>query len=185
MEILFGAFFVVYIMFILTLVAVPYVLKSLGLYKLAKNEGFENPWLAWIPIGGSYILGRLAKYSPYIKRKVPNIHIILPSIMGAYFVLYIVYFIYFFSIIPRFSSNMPYDLASFAPFFIFYILIILFALAIAAAYYFTLYHVYKSYDIENTVLYLILSIIFRLDFVFLFVIRNKKLIFDESKDLEE
>lgn len=36
-----------------------YIFSSLGLYKMALNEGIPNPWLAWIPVGNSYIMGEL------------------------------------------------------------------------------------------------------------------------------
>jgi len=36
-----------------------YVLASLGLMKLAENRRIENPWLAWIPFGNLFILGKL------------------------------------------------------------------------------------------------------------------------------
>jgi len=156
-----------------------YVLRALGLYKLAKNSQIRNPWLAWMPVGDTYIMGSLARNSPFVKRKFPNIHIILPSIIGAYVIFYIAFMIYFFSIVPL---GMASNMFSFTPFVIFYILFMLFALFMAAAYYFVLYHVYKSYDSNNTVLYTVLSIIFRLDFVFLFVIRNKKTVYLQEDD---
>lgn len=36
-----------------------YVLYSLGLYTLAKNEGLESAWLAWIPVVNRYLIGEL------------------------------------------------------------------------------------------------------------------------------
>ncbi len=38
-----------------------YVLGSVGLYKLAQNEGIGNAWLSWIPICNYYITGLLIK----------------------------------------------------------------------------------------------------------------------------
>lgn len=185
MELFVGLFILIYVMFILVFAGVPYVLRALGLYQLAKNQQFENPWLAWIPIGDSYILGRLAKNSPYVKRKIPNIHIILPSLLGMYVAIYIAFMVYFFSNIPMLPYSMSDNLFSYAPFLIFYILFILFALLVSAVYYFTLHHVYKSYDPQNNVLYTVLTIIFRLSFVFLFVIRNKEMVFTDDEVLEE
>jgi hypothetical protein len=36
-----------------------YILCGVGLYKLAKTEGIENPWLGFVPIGNIYIFGEL------------------------------------------------------------------------------------------------------------------------------
>lgn len=36
-----------------------YVFNSLMLYYLAKKRGVENAWLAWIPLGNEYLLGRI------------------------------------------------------------------------------------------------------------------------------
>ena len=39
------------------LIIAAYVLRSIGLYAIAKRRGISNPWLAWIPVGQSWILG--------------------------------------------------------------------------------------------------------------------------------
>lgn len=38
-----------------------YIAVSLALYKIAKKENVDNPWLSWIPIGNSYMLIKLGK----------------------------------------------------------------------------------------------------------------------------
>jgi len=42
---------------IITAIAL-YVLSSLGLMKIAQSKGVENAWLAWIPVGNLYIMGK-------------------------------------------------------------------------------------------------------------------------------
>lgn len=37
-----------------------YVLKSLGMYTIAKRRGIDNPWLAWLPIGNEWIAGAIS-----------------------------------------------------------------------------------------------------------------------------
>lgn len=37
-----------------------YVMGSLGTYTVAKHRGLKHAWLAWIPIGNSYIFGALS-----------------------------------------------------------------------------------------------------------------------------
>lgn len=36
-----------------------YIFYSLGLMKIAQKKGIENAWLAWIPFGNAYILGKV------------------------------------------------------------------------------------------------------------------------------
>lgn len=69
-----GAF--AFILFIIAVVM--YILLSLGLYNLAKNAGIENPWLAWIPIGNLYILGKLVRNVQLGSLEIPSLEIILP-----------------------------------------------------------------------------------------------------------
>lgn len=55
-----GVFFFV-LLLILILATILYIIGSIGLYKMAKNDGVRNAWLAWVPIGNYYILGYLLK----------------------------------------------------------------------------------------------------------------------------
>ncbi len=38
-----------------------YIFVSLALYKIAKKENVDNPWLSWIPICNSYMLIKIGK----------------------------------------------------------------------------------------------------------------------------
>ena len=50
-----------------------YVLTALGLHTVAKRRGIQNPWLAWIPIADSWILGSISdQYQYVVKGKVTN-----------------------------------------------------------------------------------------------------------------
>lgn len=48
--------------------AVMYVLKSIGLYSVAKRRRIKHPWLAWIPLGDYWILGSIADQYRYVSR---------------------------------------------------------------------------------------------------------------------
>jgi triosephosphate isomerase len=48
---------------VLVFAIVFYIFEGIGLYKMCKNAGIPNPWLAFIPIGNSYLLGLLAERS--------------------------------------------------------------------------------------------------------------------------
>ncbi len=55
-----------------------YVLRSLGMYTIAKRRGITNPWLVWLPIGSDWIAGSIADQYQYVaKGKVTNNRIIM------------------------------------------------------------------------------------------------------------
>ena len=50
-----------------------YVLRSIGLYAIAKRRGISNPWLAWIPVAWVWILGSISDQFRYVtKAQVKN-----------------------------------------------------------------------------------------------------------------
>ena len=74
-------FFAVYFLFLSVMLAyavVSYVLGSKGLYAIAARRGISNPWMAWIPVAGNWILGsvsdqyQLRKYGqdPNLRKKL-------------------------------------------------------------------------------------------------------------------
>ena len=71
------------VMFIFALIAIVigivlYVIFSISLYKIATNAGLENPWLAWVPIGDLYLIGKLIKTLKISTYVIPSIEIVLP-----------------------------------------------------------------------------------------------------------
>ena len=64
-----------------------YVFSSLGLMELAKKNNIPNPWLAFIPIGYHYLLGKLG-FEVYEKNGSENKQI--PYIMLALSAVYLV-----------------------------------------------------------------------------------------------
>ena len=52
--------FGIFTLLIIALFIFIYVILSLALMKIAQKKGIENAWLAWIPIGNSYIIGKIA-----------------------------------------------------------------------------------------------------------------------------
>lgn len=43
-----------------------YILLSLGVYTIAKRRGIGNPWLAWVPLGQSWMLGCISDQLHYV-----------------------------------------------------------------------------------------------------------------------
>lgn len=55
-----------------------YVIFSYSLYKMAVKQGLENPWIAFIPIGQNYILGKLIRTLKAFDYEIPRVEIVLP-----------------------------------------------------------------------------------------------------------
>ena len=65
-----GIFLLVYFLLMAFSVA-SYVLSAVGMYRIAKRRGIHHPWLAWVPIGNSWLLGGISDHYQYVaKQKV-------------------------------------------------------------------------------------------------------------------
>lgn len=143
-----GTFFAVsagLIFFFFIITVVLYVLKSLGLYKLAVSRNVENPWLAWIPIADLYILGKLIIELKIGSWNVPSIELVLPIA----------------SIITIILASVP-------------VIGILVDIAYFILFLFALYKLYVIFNSESAVVWVILSIIFSfLIPIFIFILGNR------------
>lgn len=73
-----------------------YIIKGIGLYTIAKRQGAEYPWLAFIPFARTYLQGELGGDIVFKKRSIQNPGIwlvVLPIIQSAVvFVFYLIIF---------------------------------------------------------------------------------------------
>lgn len=124
-----------------------YIFSSLGYYTMAKNKGVDNAWLAWIPIGRNYIMGRL------VNNVVPMGSIMLPNAQ------------IFLMIMPVASAVLAA-----VP-----VLGVILSLVTAVYFYLALYRLYKLYNADKAVLFIVLSIIFAITIpFFIFSMRNRE-----------
>ena len=62
----------IFLIVLLVLISiVMYIFGALGLMALAKKNKLDNPWLAFIPVGSSYLLGKLG-FEIYSSKKEKN-----------------------------------------------------------------------------------------------------------------
>ena len=65
-----GVFLIVYLL-AMAFGVVSYVLNAVGMYRIAKRRGIHHAWLAWIPVGSSWLLGSISDHYQYVaKQKV-------------------------------------------------------------------------------------------------------------------
>lgn len=166
--------------FALAVSFVMWLLQSIGIYKMAKTAGINNAWLAFIPIGCLYVLGKIAEV-PTENKKPLRYGLILPLLNVGLLVVYIALF--FAAIVVGFTSELGGDLTGiyFENTLVMLIaiaelIVVPLAIVISVFTYIALYRIYKLFDPNNAVVYLVLSILINiLQPIFLFVLRNKPL----------
>ncbi len=178
-------FYVIYMLFVFGLAMLQYVLMSLGTYTIAKRRGIHKPWLAWIPIGESWILGSISdQYQYVVKGRVKNkrksllvLQIVLSAILVAFFVAYIGVIVNtFFNLGP--DADVMEAESGLISSILWLLVLSLFmtgvSIATAVIQYMALYDLLRSCEPGNAMLYLVLSILFGITQpVFVFLCRKK------------
>ena len=162
-----------------------YVLTALALYTIARRRGLKNPWLAWIPVADSWLLGSLSDQYRYVlkgehrsKRKILLFFRVLITIMWISLIGLLVN-LCFHAVGGVFWGAMSDErmfqiLHQAMNLLVLCLPLIGISIAYAVFRYMALYDIYKSLDPENCVLFLVLSILFGItEPFFLFFSREK------------
>ena len=162
-----------------------YVLTALALYTIARRRGLRNPWLAWIPVADSWLLGSLSDQYRYVlkgehrsKRKILLFFRVLITIMWISLMGLLVN-LCFHAVGGVFWGAMSDErmfqiLHQAMHLLVLCLPLIGISIAYAVFRYMALYDIYKSLDPENCVLFLVLSILFGItEPFFLFFSREK------------
>lgn len=156
------------------LVFVPIVVhlfQSVGLYKLSKSRGYGKAWLSFIPIINTYVMGKIGdhinattnKKTSYAKiLLVLNISIIPLSIL--YLIINSNSIAYYWQHL-KFSSHNSTLIAT-------TITLSIIGIVTAVITYISLYRIYAEYSKPNATLFIVITILFKLQPFILFAIRN-------------
>lgn len=162
-----------------------YVLTALALYTIAKRRGLNHPWLAWIPVANAWILGSLSDQYRYVvrgenksKRKVLLTLNILTAVLSTAMIVSVFVAVgkAMFGVIGGMGEEALLEaiLGPLVGVVGLCLPMVGIAIAYVVVYYMALYDLYKSLDPSNCVLFLVLSIVFRVtEPFFLFFNRNK------------
>ena len=161
-----------------------YVLTALGLYTMAKRRSISKPWLAWIPVVNCWIIGCISDQYRYVvkgqvksKRKSLLILTIIQMALTTIFTVTLMVTIFFGvntamsitgynRVMESIMVPMVITLGLLLP-------MIGVGIAKAVVYYMAMYDLYTSCAPENNVVFLVLSIIFRVtEPFFIFFNRN-------------
>lgn len=150
-----------------------YIFQSLGLYRIAKRRGIRNGWLAWLPVGNMWILGSIADQYQYVaKGRVKNRRKILLGMNIACMILSGLGSTISFALglAAGFSGNMD----SLALSILLSVILWVISMVAIVYQYIAYYDLYRSCDPEDSVLFLVLSILFSVAVpFFVFALRNK------------
>ena len=161
-----------------------YVLTALALYTMAQRRGIKNAWLSWVPVINCWIIGSLSDQYRYVvkgevknKRKTLLILNIINWVLTAVLVIGIVVM----AVMGIRSAMGPYCddilgsvIGAVAGVAVLSLPIAGISIALAVIRYMALYDIYTSCQPQNNVLFLVLSIIFRItEPFFLFLCRDK------------
>ena len=162
-----------------------YVLRSIGLYAIAKRRGISNPWLAWIPVAWVWILGSISDQFRYVtKAQVKNkrttllvmklIQTVASTAMMVVLSLAFVELVNMGIIGANEEEMMTEAMIMLFKFMGMALVLGGIALATAIIHYIAMYDLYLSVNPANAVLFLILSIFIGItEPFFIFFNRNK------------
>ena len=163
-----------------------YVLRSVGLYTIAKRRGISNPWLAWIPVAWVWVLGSISDQFRYVtkaqvksKRKVLlAVNIIYAVLALVMVVVLIVNFVGIFGLameeVPSEDELVVSALSMLLQVLGISGVVLVVSVVMAVFRYMALYDLYTSVNPPCNVLFLVLSILFNItEPFFIFFNRNK------------
>lgn len=162
-----------------------YVLTAFGLYDMAKLRGIENPWLAWIPVANIWILGSLSDQYRYVargqicsKRKSLLILKLMATALGLVMFSLVTAAVVrmLFGSVQGLSADLLLRQALHPSLSALCLVLPYFVVKLAGTVlsYIALYDVYTSCDPENSVLFLVFSILFGVTKPFFLFFNRKK-----------
>ncbi len=76
---LIGGGLVAFLMIVLIVAIASYVLSAIALMTMGKRAGIEESWLAWIPVGNFYVIGKIIKSIDFGGKKYEPAEYIFPG----------------------------------------------------------------------------------------------------------
>lgn len=172
-----GVGLVVGIVFALIIALVFYLFGAIGLYKIAKNRGDRQAWLAFIPVACNYTLGGVADNINGYKGKKSSFRFILLilgiiSAIGGTVALSSMISALMTVMTAAFGGADHQIMMALIGRFGGVMLVSLISLTLTILVYIVHYKIYTDYSPSNAVLFVVLEILFGIAPFFIFAIRN-------------
>lgn len=180
---IFAAVLVIVLVFVVILALLYYLFEAIGLYKIAKNRGYKNAWMAFVPIASSYLIGGIADHinSCSGKQSSWRIWMLIASIFSVVSSVFVSVFAfqYMEEIIQlAYYGNEPAIWDIYGRMMAVSGISSIVSIACMVISYIVLYKIYRDYS-QNATVFLVLSILapnlfgIQLSPFFLFALRNK------------
>ena len=161
-----------------------YVMRSIGVYTIAKRRGLSSPWLVWIPVGFEWIIGSVSdQYQYVVKGEVKEKRKLLLGLslgnISLQFVALIVAIVMLSRLIIAGDGISDGQMASIImgpllAVMIIWLVVVVLSIVVFVFRCICMYDLYRSCDPNNAIAYLVLGILFSiLEPIFLLVIRKK------------
>lgn len=163
-----------------------YILRAVGIYKMALNAGIKQPWIAFVPVANAYTFGLIAEKNnrkkTTEKTKFSVVLLTLRIIGTLFFVAAAVTFVIATSKILTFAYTAYENdtklsleaLGSIVLPIVLFAVFTLVTLAFIIIRYIALWRIYNAYDSSNAAAYTVVSVLFNFtDPIFLFILRNR------------
>lgn len=159
------AIVLIFVLVALAFSVVSYVLSSVGMYRIAKRRGIHLPWLAWVPVGNSWLLGSISDHYQYFAKqkttKRRKILLILQLIMAAISMVYTTL-----TVMMVISADATVATGLVALMILFYLLLMGVAIAAMVFCYIAYYDLFQSCKPGYAVLFLVLGVLFNVTLPF-------------------
>ena len=174
-------FYLIYMLLVSLFGIACYVLRSLGVYTIAKRRGIKRSWFAWVPVLDQYLLGCVSdQYQYVVKGKNRNKRTLLLWLNILSCVLSVVFVVSWLFGIGMAASGLAAEVLEedILKFLIAPVVMTLPMLALSIVTvvfrYIALYDLYTSCSPQNNVMFLALSIIFKVTEPFFIFFNRKK-----------
>ena len=174
-------FHLIYMLFVSLFGIAAYVLRSLGVYTIARRRGIKRSWFAWVPVLDQYLLGCVSdQYQYVVKGKNRNKRTLLLWLNILSCVLSVVFVVSWLFGIGMAASGLAAEVLEedILKFLIAPVVMTLPMLALSIVTvvfrYIALYDLYTSCSPQNNVMFLALSIIFKVTEPFFIFFNRKK-----------
>lgn len=181
---LFAAVYIAVLFCVMAYAVALYVLGGIGLSTIARRRGIDKPWLAWVPVGNSWILGSIADdHQVKLGRKNPLLRKLLlwlsAAALGSIALYYVFYVVYVILLVTSTALNLEEAGILFVILFLLCMLALAVVMSVASMAlnvltYVCHYFLLDSCDPDKKTLYLLLGILFGPS-IFAFLCRNKDL----------
>ena len=165
-----------------------YILLGIGMYTIAKRRGINHAWLAWIPIGKTWLLGCISDQYRYVARREEKrkrtamliLDILTSAVCVAMLVFFVLMLIETFAVVGhvlnlRTDLSATADLIRYASWTLGLLLVTtVLGLVLQVLTYMAYYDLFASCDPNNKTVFLVLGIFFGIAMsIFVFACRNK------------